>query len=630
MSDYKAEHIQVLEGIEAVRKRPGMYIGSTGADGLQHLVFEIVGNAVDEAIAGYAKNINVKLLKGGKIFVSDDGRGIPVDIHLKTKKTALETVLTLLHAGGKFSHKVYKVAGGLHGVGLSVVNALSKKLRAVVYRDGFEWTQEYERGIPQTKVEQGKKSSKTGTTIIFEPDQQIFTEKIDYDRNKILDYLRHQAFLTPGLRINFYDEREDSVFGYGFYFETGLNNFFKHITINKKLISAPIYFSHKEEKGEIEIIFGYTVNQENTELAFVNNIQNPEGGTHLNGFKSGLLKIFNDFGKSANIIKEKSSLIADDLKSGFVGIISLKIAEPQFEGQTKAKLGNPEVRYFVESNLTNFLKEYFGKNPNEVKALLQRVLLNFEVRKATKSAKEAVFKKRLSPTLTLSGKLADCSNRDVSKRELFIVEGDSAGGSMKSGRDRSTQAVLPLRGKILNVEKATLDKILKSEEIKNLIIAMGSGVGKDFNLENLRYSKIIIATDSDIDGSHIRTLLLTLFHRYFKTMIEQDFLYAATPPLYKITEGKKVDYAFSDIERNKILKKTTKTTDVQRYKGLGEMNPEELWETTLNPENRVLKRITIENSEEASRLFNVLMGAEVEPRRRFIETYAKEVKNLDI
>jgi DNA gyrase subunit B len=633
MSQYKAEDIQVLEGIEAVRKRPGMYIGGTGKEGLHHLIWEVVANSVDESLAGYCKNIDVVIENNNRIKVSDDGRGIPVDIHPKTKKSALETVLTYLHAGGKFSDKVYKVSGGLHGVGISVVNALSKYLKAIVYRDGFEWVQEYERGVPKYPVKKLKPSKKNGTTIIFEPDNKIF-EKIEFDRDLILDYLRHQAYLTPKLRINFFDKRKDSDFYYSFYFEGSIKSFLQHILKNKKLVNNhSIYLEYEGEEKKFEIAFNYTELPETKELAFTNNILNPEGGTHLIGARNALVRVFNDFAKELNLLKNNKNLISEDIRGGLYLIISLKMKDPQFEGQTKAKLGNPEVRSFVENNLFNLLKEYFGKNPEEVKNILQRLLINLEAREAEKSAKEAVFKKRISISTALSGKLADCSSKDFSKRELFIVEGDSAGGSAKQGRNRIFQAILPLRGKILNVEKANLTKMLKSKEIKDLIIALGTGIGKDFNLENLRYSKIIIACDADSDGNHIRTLLLTLFYRYFRPLIEQGFVYVAQPPLYKIIQGKEIYYVYTDEEKDSIIKKLSKNKkeiEVQRYKGLGEMNPEELWETTMNPEKRVLKKINIKDAEEADKLFSILMGTEVEPRRRFIEVNATEVKNLDI
>jgi DNA gyrase subunit B len=631
--DYKAEHIQVLEGIEAVRKRPGMYIGGTGLDGLHHLIWEVVANSVDEAIMGYAKNIDVILAENNRVIVSDDGRGIPVDIHPKTKKSALETVLTMLHAGGKFDQKIYKSAGGLHGVGVSVVNALSKYLKAIVKRDGYFWSQEYKQGKPITELKQGRKTNERGTTIIFEPDPQIFP-RIDFDRNKILDHLRHQSYLTPGLRINFYDEKDN--FSYSFYFEKGLLAFLKHLIVNRKpIINDYVYINERRDEFELETIFIYLDSTESHEYFFTNNILNPEGGTHQIGFRNALVKIFNKVGGELGVIKEKNGLTinADDVRGGLVVILSLKLPEPQFEGQTKAKLGNPEAKNFVEETVSLKLEEWLHKNPTQAKQIINRVLLNTQARKAAKAAKEAILKKRIQTGLTLSGKLADCSSHDPNKREIFVVEGDSAGGSAKQGRNRIFQAVLPLRGKILNVEKATLDKILKSQEIKSLIIALGTGLGKDFNLENLRYSKIIIATDADSDGNHIRTLLLTLFYRYFRPLIINGFIYIAQPPLYKIQSGKNIYYAYNDQEKDRIVKELTKKKtnfDIQRYKGLGEMNPEELWSTTLDPEKRVLKQVTLKDAEEADRIFSILMGQEVEPRRLFIETYAKEVKNLDI
>ncbi|MCL4358220.1 MAG: DNA gyrase subunit B [Patescibacteria group bacterium] len=626
---YKAEDIQVLEGIEAVRKRPGMYIGTTGPDGVLHLLYEIVGNAIDEAIAGQAKNIEVRIKKN-QVLVKDDGRGIPVEIHPKTNKSALETVLTYLHAGGKFDHKVYKVSGGLHGVGLSVVNALSKNLKAISSRDGCEWSQEYKRGVAVTELKRGQNISRTGTTIIFEPDPEIFPE-ISFERRKVLDYLRHQAFLTPGVRFNFYDDDDD--FGYGFYFEDGLKSFVNHLSQGKKLVqSQTIIFAAERQDYQFRFALAWTESQDSQELAFTNNIFNPDGGTHLIGFKSGLVKVFNEVGRELNLLKDKN-LIAEDLRSGLIAIISLNIQEPQFEGQTKARLGNPEAKTIVENETSEFLKEYFGKKPAEAKSILQRLLVNFEARRAAKMAKQAIFKKRITPTLALSGKLADCSSHDISKREIFIVEGDSAGGSCKQARDRISQAVLPLRGKILNVEKAGFSKLISSVEIKNLIVALGAGVGQEFKIDDLRYGKIIIASDADVDGNHIRTLLLTLFYRYFRGLIENGFLYIAQPPLYKIQAGKEINYAYSDEERNRVIKNfqtKKKTIEVQRYKGLGEMNVSELWQTTLNPEERVLKQIDLKDAEAANTLFSLLMGEEVEPRKKFIETYAREVQNLDI
>jgi DNA gyrase subunit B len=631
-NSYTAKDIQVLEGIEAVRRRPGMYIGGTGLDGLHHLVWEVISNSIDEAMMGYAKNIRVKLLPNNKVEISDDGRGIPVDIHPKTKKSALETVLTVLHAGGKFSQKIYRSVGGLHGVGISVVNALSKELKAIVKRDGFIWSQEYKRGIPTGPVKRGKPTKETGTTIIFEPDPQIFQE-IKFDRKRILEYLRHQAYLTPKLRIVFIDEREKEPFIYSFYFEHGLESFLKHILLNHKpILEKNFFLSIKEENYELEVAFTYLEENQTIEYTFTNNILNPDGGTHLTGFRSALVKVFNQYGKKENLIKSDDVINVEDIRGGLVAIISLRIPEPQFEGQTKTRLGNPEVKSLVEKLVSGALLEFLEKESAIAKKIIQRVLLNTEARKAAKAAKEAVFKKKVKINLTLSGKLADCSNRDPNKRELFIVEGDSAGGSAKQGRDRASQAVLPLRGKILNVEKARLDKILKSEEIKALIMALGTGFGKDFNLENLRYSKIIIASDADSDGNHIRTLILTLFYRYFRPLIENGFVYIAQPPLYKIQAGKEVYYAYSDEEKNKIIKEklSGKKFEVQRYKGLGEMNPEELWETTMNPEKRILKQITLKDAEEADRLFTILMGTDIASRRQYIETYARQVQNLDI
>lgn len=629
-SSYTAKDIQVLEGIEAVRKRPGMYIGGTGLDGLHHLIWEVVSNSVDEAMAGYAKNIWVKLSPQNKVEVSDDGRGIPVDIHPKTKKSALETVLTVLHAGGKFEQKIYRAVGGLHGVGISVVNALSKSLKAVVKRDGFIWSQEYKRGLPVAQPQKGRKTNQIGTTIIFEPDPEIFPE-IKFDRKRILDYLRHQAYLTPGLRIVFLDQREEE-FIYSFYFEHGLESFLRHIVANKKLIPEKYFvFSEKEKDHELAVVFTYIEENQLIEYAFTNNILNPDGGTHLTGFRSALVKVFNQYGKKAGLLKGNLTINADDIKGGLVLILSLRIPDPQFEGQTKTRLGNPEVKSLVEQKISKTLLEFLEKEPEIAKKIIQRVLLNTEARKAAKAAKEAILKKRVKINLTLSGKLADCSSRDPVRRELFIVEGDSAGGSAKQGRDRNFQAILPLRGKILNVEKANLSKILKSVEIRNLILSLGTGFGKDFDLAKLRYHKIIIATDADVDGSHIRTLLLTLFYRYFRPLIEEGFIYIAQPPLYKIKSGKETFYAYSDNEKEKIVRKLkSKKVEVQRYKGLGEMNPEELWETTMNPQKRVLKNITLQDAEEADKIFMILMGTEVAPRKKYIETYARQVRNLDI
>jgi DNA gyrase subunit B len=535
MKDYRAEHIQVLEGIEAVRKRPGMYIGGTGLDGLHHLIWEVVANSVDESLAGYCKNINVIIESDNRVSVVDDGRGIPIDIHPKTKKSALETVLTMLHAGGKFDQKIYKSAGGLHGVGVSVVNALSKYLKAIVKRDGYVWTQEYKQGRAVTELKKGKPTKENGTTIIFEPDPQIFPE-IKWEIKKILDYLRHQAYLTPGLRINFEDKRNN--FRYSFYFEKGLQAFFDHLIESKKPVTHDyIYIQAKGENFEIESAFTYLESSEVSEYFFTNNILNPEGGTHQLGFRSALVKTFNKVGTELGLIKESNGLTinAEDTRGGLVVILSLKIPEPQFEGQTKAKLGNPEAKSIVEEVISQKLEEYLHKNPNNAKAIINRVLLNTQARKAAKAAREAIFKKRIQTGLTLSGKLADCSSRDPAKRELFVVEGDSAGGSAKQGRDRIFQAVLPLRGKILNVEKASFEKILKSQEIKNLILALGTGFGKDFNLEGLRYSKIIIAADADsVTGDTPILIFDKQKQEFFLTEVGEFIENCLEPNRYKV------------------------------------------------------------------------------------------------
>ena len=648
MNQYTSKEIEVLEGLEPVRKRPGMYIGSTGPEGLHHLIWEVVDNSIDEALAGYAKNIIIRLLPDNFVEVEDDGRGIPVDIHEKTKKTALETVMTYLHAGGKFSNQVYKVSGGLHGVGVSVVNALSEKLIAIVCRDGYIWQQEYSEGKPLGPVKKIGKTQKTGTIVRFKPDKKIF-KNIEFDWGKIISHIREQAFLTSGIKFFVYDERKNKK-AYSFYFENGIKSFIHYLTFSKKLIHEEIfYFMEKEEDSLVEVAIAYTDGSETIEYAFTNNIKNKEGGTHLTGLRTGLTKSINDFAREKGFLKEKDeNFTGDDVREGLIALVSVKIPNPQFEGQTKSKLGNPEVRALVESLVQKRFKEFLEINQTDAKLIINKILLTAKARQAAKTAKEAVLRKGAYTSFGLPGKLADCSTKRKEEAEIFIVEGDSAGGSAKQGRDRKFQAVLPLRGKILNVEKSSLDKILKSEEIKNLIIALGTGFGKDFNLNGLRYSKIIIATDADSDGNHIRTLLLTLFYRYMRPLIEQGFVYIAQPPLYKIQVGKEIYYAYSDNEKEKIIADLTQTKqrtsqrsetqtevksikiDVQRYKGLGEMNPEELWETTLNPEKRILKKVTIKEAEEAEKLFSILMGEEIEPRKKFIEFHAKQVQNLDI
>jgi len=633
MQDYTAKQIEVLEGLEPVRKRPGMYIGSTGSEGLHHLIWEVVDNSIDEAMAGYAKNIEIRLLKDNFIEVQDDGRGIPVDIHPKTKKSALETILTVLHSGGKFSNQVYKVSGGLHGVGVSVVNALSEKLIAEVKRDGFVWHQEFSEGKPITKLKKIAKTKETGTKITFKPDKKIFKD-IEFDLEKIISHIKEQAFLTPGVRFYIIDERKNKK-EYSFYFENGVKSFIRYLSFSKKPIQQEIFYINEKE-GDVFVEVGvfYIDGVETIELSFTNNIKNQEGGTHLTGFRSGITKAINEFAREKGLLKEKDeNFSGDDVREGLLGIVSVKMPNPQFEGQTKSKLGNPEIRSIVENIVQKRFKEFLEINQSDAKNIFNKVLLSYKARKAAKLAKESILRKSALTGFNLPGKLADCSTRKKDEAEIFIVEGDSAGGSAKQARNRIFQAVFPLRGKILNVEKARIDKILKSEEIKNLIIALGTNFGKDFNYDGLRYSKIIIATDADIDGSHIRTLLLTLFYRYFRPLIEKGHVYIAQPPLYKILAGKEVYYAYSDEEKEKIVKELSNKKlkfEVQRYKGLGEMNPEELWETTMDPQKRILKKVTIKDAEEAERYFSILMGEEVEPRKKFIEIHAPHAKNIDI
>ena len=655
-ASYRAKDIYVLEGLEPVRKRPGMYIGTTGTDGLHHLIWECVDNSIDEAMAGFAKNIKIELLKNNRVAVSDDGRGIPVDIHPQTKKSALETVMTTLHAGGKFGGESYKVAGGLHGVGVSVVNALSKWLRVEVCRDGNLYSQEYERGEPKYKVKKEEKCSQTGTKVIFDADPEIF-QNIEFDRKKILDHLRQQAFLTKGIKIEIIDEREAVPFYHVFYFEGGLLSFIEYLNRFNKPVQKEIFYTHKSHTDiEVENAFIYNHEIENKELSFANNIYTADGGMHITGFRSALTRTLNDYARTNNYLKESDdNLTGDDIREGLVSIVSIKLREPQFEGQTKARLGNPEARTAVESVINESLKEFLEKHSNDARAIIEKCLLAAKARKAAKAAKDTVLRKGVLEGLTLPGKLADCSSREPSESELFIVEGDSAGGSSKMARDRRTQAILPLRGKILNVEKARIDKILANKEIRSLVIAIGTAIGNEFNLSKLRYHKIILMTDADVDGSHIRTLLLVLFYRYFISVIENGYLYIAQPPLYRIQSGREIRYAYTESEKQNIISeiqkikkdKSSKAKDekelinedgiekikkinIQRYKGLGEMNSDQLWETTMDPENRTLKIVTIENAQEADRMFDVLMGEQVEPRRHFIQSRATMVKNLDI
>lgn len=637
-ASYTAKDIQVLEGLDPVRKRPGMYIGSTGVDGLHHLVWEVMNNSIDEAMAGHAKNVLIELLPDHTVAVTDDGRGIPVETHAQTGLSALETVMTKLHAGGKFGGDSYKVSGGLHGVGVSVVNALSEKCAVLVSRDGSVWSQEFKRGIPQGKVKKIGSSAKapffgkTGTQVTFQADPEIFPI-VEYDLHRIVTRLRQQAYLTKGIRISVEDRRdpEKEMESYAFYFDGGLKSFIANLTDEESpLQDTPFYVDKAAGPIHVEVAFAYGNELDARELSFANNINTPEGGTHVTGFRSALTRVVNDYARTKNIMKAADdNLTGDDVREGLICIISVKLPEPQFEGQTKAKLGTTEARAAVETVVAEALKDFLEQNEGDAKKIIAKCLLMAKARKAAKAAKETVLRKGAFEGLTLPGKLADCSSRRADESELFIVEGDSAGGSAKMGRDRKFQAILPLKGKILNVEKARMDKILMFEGIKFLVIALGTAIAESFDIAKLRYHKIVIMTDADVDGAHIRTLLLTLFYRHFAPLIEGGYIYIAQPPLYRIAKGKELRYAYSDTEKETVLK-TLPDANVQRYKGLGEMNPEQLWETTMNPANRILLQVKIEDAEEANRLFDILMGSAVEPRKHFIQTHALSVKNLDI
>jgi len=627
---YDTDSIQVLEGLEAVKKNPAMYIGSTDERGLHHLVYEVVDNSIDEALAGYCTKIQVSLNKDGSVTVIDNGRGIPTKIHKKYNKSGVELVMTTLHAGGKFNNEAYKVSGGLHGVGVSVVNALSRWLEVKVRRDGKEYYQKYEHGRAIEPLKEIGTSDKNGTTIKFKPDPDIF-ETVDIKYEIIAARLKELAFLNAGLEIEITDERtgKHDVFKY----DGGIQEFVQYINRNKTpLHKKPIYFKSKREDVEVEIAIQYTDGYTENIFTFANNINTHEGGTHLSGFKGALTRVLNDYGKKNNLFeREDFSLTGEDCREGITAVISCKVRHPQFEGQTKTKLGNSEVRGVVESLTNEKLSEFFEENPSIAKIILDKAITASRAREAARKARELTRRKGLLESTALPGKLSDCACQDPSKTELYIVEGDSAGGSAKQGRNREFQAILPLRGKILNVEKARMDKILKNNEILALITAIGTGIGEEFNIENARYHKIIIMTDADVDGEHIRTLLLTFFFRYMRPLIEAGYLYIAQPPLYKLSKGKQVTYAYTEREKLVKLKELGETgVNIQRYKGLGEMNPRQLWETTMNPENRMLIQVTVNDAVEADELFTVLMGEKVEPRREFIETHAREVTNLDI
>ncbi|MCY9593911.1 DNA topoisomerase (ATP-hydrolyzing) subunit B [Paenibacillus chitinolyticus] len=633
-NSYDENQIQVLEGLEAVRKRPGMYIGSTSSRGLHHLVWEVVDNSIDEALAGYCTRIDVIVHKDNRITVIDNGRGIPVGEHAKMKRPALEVVLTVLHAGGKFGgdDSGYKVSGGLHGVGISVVNALSSHLHVRVKLHGKIHEQEYRQGKPQYDLRIIGETEETGTTVTFTPDPEIFTETTEYDYEILQSRIRELAFLNKGIEINLTDERTDT--SESFMYEGGIKSFVEHLNRNKEALhQPPIYVEGSKENIQVEVAIQYNDSYTENIYSFANNINTHEGGTHESGFKSALTRILNDYARKTNAIKESgSNLSGDDVREGLAAIISVKIPEPQFEGQTKTKLGNSEVRGIVDSLFAEKLLEFLDENPAIAKKIVEKGLQASRAREAARKARELTRRKSVLEVSSLPGKLADCSSKDASISELYIVEGDSAGGSAKQGRDRHFQAILPIRGKILNVEKARLDKILSNLEIRAIITAMGTGISDDFDITKARYHKLIIMTDADVDGAHIRTLLLTYFYRYMRKLIEVGYVYIAQPPLYKLERGKVARYAYSDKQRDEIMKEFGEgaKVNVQRYKGLGEMDAEQLWDTTMDPETRTLLQVTIQDAMDADSIFDTLMGDNVEPRRNFIHQHAKYVKNLDI
>ncbi len=631
-SEYNAKDISVLKGLDPVRKRPGMYIGSTDSEGLHHLIWECVDNFIDEFMGGYGKEGTVILHAENKVEVNDDGRGIPVDKHKETGKPAVETVMTTLHAGAKFGSKAYQVSGGLHGVGISVVCALSEWMRVEVSRDGYKYHQEYKRGVATGKLKKGEKTNKTGTSITFQYDKEIFKD-VSFNSKKILSHLRQQAYLTKGIKINFTDKREKLEKNYSFYFEGGISSYVKFLTRGIEPIHPNVFYCTGEKEGIlIEAAFRYSQEYEIYEESFANNINTKEGGTHLTGFRVALTKTINNYAKREGLLKENDdNLKGEDIREGFTGIVSVKIQEPQFEGQTKAKLGNAEARSATEWLVSEHMVDFFERNPQDARAIINKCILSAKARKAARAVRDTVLRKGALEGLSLPGKLADCSTRKPEESELYIVEGESAGGSCKGARDRRFQAILPLKGKILNVERYRLNKILESKEVKALVIALGAAIDEDFDMEKLRYHRIIIMCDADSDGNHIKTLLLTLFFRYFRPLIEKGYLYIARPPLYKIQAGRRVEYAYMEEDKAEILEDIkSDSVDIQRYKGLGEMNPSQLWETTMNPENRMLLQVTIEDAKEADRVFDALMGQEVSLRKNFIKTHAKEVGNLDI
>jgi len=624
---YDASQIQVLEGLEAVRRRPAMYIGSTDTLGLHHLVYEVVDNSVDEALGGYAKKIDVILHPDGSVSVSDDGRGIPVDIHPQYGRPALEIVMTVLHAGGKFDHASYSVSGGLHGVGVSVVNALSLWMVVEVKRNGKVYRQRYEHGNIASNVEVVGHSDHTGTTVIFKPDSTIF-EDTEYNFDTLSSRLRELAFLNRGLSISIKDERSEKA--NEFCYEGGIISFVEYLNSNKEALhKPPLYFSRSKNGTSVEVALQYNNSYNENVFSYANNINTREGGTHLMGFRAALTKTVNEYAKNNKVFKNEVKLGGEDLREGLVAVVSVKLPDPQFEGQTKTRLGNSSIRGLIESLVSEGLAEYFEENPVVATTIVEKAGEALRAREAARKAKELTRRKNALGSGGLPGKLADCSDNDPSKCEIYIVEGESAGGSAKQGRNRHFQAILPLRGKILNVERARLDKILKNAEIRNMIVAFGTGIGDDFDINKARYHKVVIMTDADVDGSHIRTLLLTFIYRYMKPLIEAGYVFIAQPPLYMVKKGKQVSYAYSDEQLNNMVRSVAKPS-IQRYKGLGEMNPDQLWETTMNPEKRTMLKVTVEDAVEADRVFTILMGDQVEPRRDFIEKHARYVKNLDV
>ncbi|MCA1032314.1 DNA topoisomerase (ATP-hydrolyzing) subunit B [Bacillus timonensis] len=630
---YDENQIQVLEGLEAVRKRPGMYIGSTSVKGLHHLVWEIVDNSIDEALAGYCTEINVMIEKDNSITVKDNGRGIPVGIHEKMGRPAVEVIMTVLHAGGKFGGGGYKVSGGLHGVGASVVNALSTELEVFVHRDGKIHYQKFERGVPGEDLKVIGETDVTGTIIHFTPDAEIFTETLEYDFDTLANRLRELAFLNRGLKITIEDKRTDDKKN-EYYYEGGIKSYVEHLNRTKEVIhEEPIYIEGEREGISIEVSIQYNDSYTSNIYSFANNIHTYEGGTHEAGFKTALTRVINDYARKHNIFKENdANLTGDDVREGLTAIISVKHPDPQFEGQTKTKLGNSEARTITDSLFSEALDKFLLENPSVAKKIVEKGLMAARARMAAKKARELTRRKSALEISNLPGKLADCSSKDPSISELYVVEGDSAGGSAKQGRDRHFQAILPLRGKIINVEKARLDKILSNNEVRAIITALGTGIGEDFDISKARYHKIVIMTDADVDGAHIRTLLLTFFYRYMRQIIEHGYIYIAQPPLYKIQQGKRIEYAYNDRELEQILSEMSAQpkAGIQRYKGLGEMNPGQLWETTMDPETRTLLQVNLRDAIEADETFEILMGDKVEPRRNFIEENAMYVKNLDI